>query len=288
MRKVRPPMQRLGSVLPALRSPFVLRVYLGPQQLASVMLQGGRELPESAQSMELDNSSGHWQAAVDALRSLILQARATAALADLTLEISLASRWCQMALAPWSDALLSAPDAARFLQTQLATLYGDHARSWQIVADDAPYGSPRTVCGADALLIEALKALAADQGCRCQIIEPAIATALRARGKAVQALAVTEAGRITMATIQSGHIAAIQSQPCGQTWQLELPQAWQRWTLRAPELAAIESVAVIDLCPPRSTTLTLAPPPLPPRFHLEASPFGAPQAPAFAAAREAA
>jgi len=308
------------AALPGLGGAHTLRVYLAPQQLASVMLHGGRELHGSAHSAELDNPGGHWQGAIEALRALILQSRVAAA--DITLEISLASRWCQMVLAPWSDALLSPADAARFLQTQLAALYGDQARSWQIVADDTPYGSPRTVCGADTLLIEALKALAADQGCRCQIIEPALATALRtlprqpktraafvpgaadaagasgaplqaparaaARGLAAHALAVVESGRITMATIQSGHITAIQSQPCGLTWQLELPQAWQRWTLRAPELAAIESIAVIDLCPPRSTALALAPPPLPPRFHLQANPFGAPQAPTKTAAGEAA
>lgn len=319
--------QRLRITLPSLGGAYTLRVYLGQQQLSSVMLRGGRELPDSAQNTELDNPSGHWQAAIDALRSLILQARVAAAPAAIHLEISLPSRWCQMLLAPWSDALLSPPDAARFLQTQLAALYGDQARSWQIVADDAPYGSPRTVCGTDTLLIEALKALAADQDCRCQIIEPALATALRtfsrqpnrraasrqvasvtdpARtagvpGAALQAsakagsrrplahaLAVVEAGRITMATIHSGRISAIQSQPCGLTWQLELPQAWQRWTLRAPELAAIESVAVIDLCPQSPAALTLVPPALPPRFHLQANPFGTQQAPSKTATREAA
>jgi hypothetical protein len=276
--------------LPGFRSAPALRAYLGPQQISSVMLRAGRELPDSALSTELDNPGNHWQAALEALRSLILQSRVASAPADITLEISLSSRWCQMLLAPWSDALLAPPDAARFLQTQLATVYGDQARSWQIVADDAPYGHPRSVCGTDALLIDALKALATDTGCRIQIIEPALATAFRTlpRQPAAQALAVLEAGRITMATIQSGHITAIQSQPCSLTWQLELPQAWQRWTLRAPELAAIESVAVFDLCPSRPAALALVPSSLPPRFLLQANPFGTPQAAPKATAREAA
>ena len=307
----------LRAALPGLRAAPTLRVYLAPQQVASVMLQGGRELPGSAQCTELDNPGGHWQAAVDALRPLILQSRVAAAPAEITLEISLAGRWCQMVLAPWSDTLLSPPDAARFLQTQLAALYGDQARSWQIIADDAPYGRPRTVCGTDALLIDAIRTLAADQGCRIQIIEPSLATALRAlprqpktrsarrqtthtAGAAhapaaaaagripIHALALVEAGRMTMAVVHSGRINAIQSQPCGLTWQLELPQAWQRWTLRAPELAAIESVAVIDLCPPRLAALALVPPSLPPRFLLQANPFGTPQAAPRTNAREAA
>jgi len=279
--------RQLRSALPAWRSARTLRVYLGPQQLSAVMLQAGRELPGSARSVALDSSGVHWQSAVDALHGLLLQARQAAGPAvAITLEVSLASRWCPMVLAPWSDALLSAPEAARFLQTQLAAVYGEQARGWQIVAADAPYASPRTVCGADPLLIEALKAMATEHDCGCQIIAPVLATAAQALPR--QALAVVESGRITMALVQSGHITALQSQTCGTLWQQELPQAWQRWSLRAPELAAIETVTVIDLCPPRTAPLALAPPPLPARFRLEPGPFGAPQTTPLAVVREAA
>jgi len=283
-----------------------LRVLLSPQQVLCVVRHGGRLVEGSARQIAVDGASaaGHWQAAIDALRTLLQQPDIAAA--RLPLEISLSGRWSQLVLAPWSDALLSEPSASRFLQTQLAALYGDNARGWSVVGDDAPYGHTRLVCGVDSTLLQALKDVATECGHACRVIEPLLATALRTleapqpkqrrkgAADAVGALALIEPGRITMAALRDGRIVAIQSQPASEAWRLELPQAWQRWTLRAPELAAIEQIAVTDLSalPPAhasasAPTLHLVPGTLPARFHLGANPFGeratvsavAPQAP---------
>ena len=292
--------ERLG-LRAALSKPRTLRVYLGPQQLGSIIVQGRRPLTDSARSVVIDQHGQHWQASVDALREHLLHIPGVIpAVGTVTLEISLSSRWCQMVLAPWSDALLTEATAQRFLQSQLAAVYGDHARDWAVIADDAPYASPRLACGIERMLLQALQATAQDCGYRCRVIELALATALRAgagptrhrTSAPASALALIEPGRITMATLHAGHISAIQSQPCSALWQLELPQAWQRWMLRAPELATIDSVAVIDLCAPDNKRVALVPPPLPSRFRLVASPFsgplGSPATPVSDSAREAA
>ncbi|WP_373886737.1 hypothetical protein [Duganella sp. BJB1802] len=272
-------------------TPRRLRVLLSPQQVLCVVRQGGRLVEGSARQIAVDGAGGHWQAAIDALRTLLQQP--DIAMAKLPLEISLSGRWSQLVLAPWSDALLSEPSASRFLQTQMAALYGDNARGWSVVGDDAPYGHTRLVCGVDSTLLQALKDVAAECGHACRVIEPLLATALRAleasqpkrprkgAADAVGALALIEPGRITMAALRDGRIVAIQSQPASEAWRLELPQAWQRWTLRAPELAAIERIAVTDLsamppahAPAPATALHLVPGALPSRFHLNANPFG--------------
>jgi len=306
-----------------------LRVLLSPQQLLCVVRHGGRLVEGSTRQVVVDGAGvgGHWQAAIDALRMLLQQPDIAAA--RLPLEISLSGRWSQLVLAPWSDALLSEPSASRFLQTQLAALYGDNARGWSVVGDDAPYGHTRLVCGVDSTLLQALKDAAAECGHACRVIEPLLATALRAleaprpkrsrkgaadssgaslrasKGMAdpVGALALIEPGRITMAALRDGRIVAIQSQPASEAWRIELPQAWQRWTLRAPELASIEQIAVTDLSAPppthvsaSSAALHLVPGALPPRFRLNANPFGeratvsatAPHAPSSAAKPEVA
>ncbi|WP_229210393.1 hypothetical protein [Duganella sp. CF517] len=235
----------------------------------------------SAQRIALVNPGGHWQAGLDALGAMLNGT--TKAWAGLPLEISLSGRWSHMVVAPWSDALLSEPGAARFLQSQLTALYGDAARGWHVVGDDAPYGQARTVCGIDATLLRALAELAGDCGRFCRVIEPLLCTALRclpaeeSRARSA-ALALIETGRITMAALDRGRIVAIQSQPAGGAWRQELPQAWQRWTLRVPELTAIERVAVVDL----GATADIAPgaiaqlvaETLPPRFRLLDHPFG--------------
>jgi len=257
-----------------------LHILLAPQQLSCVVRQGRRVIEGSAQQIALVNPGGHWQASLDALRALLTE---SAAASGLPLEISLSGRWSHMVLAPWSDALLSEPGAAHFLESQLTALYGDAARGWHIVGDDAPYGQARTVCGIDATLLHALRELAGDCGHACVAIEPLLCTALRSlsaqesRAPAA-ALALVEPGRITMAALDRGRIVAIQSQPANGAWRQELPQAWQRWTLRLPELTAVEHVAVVDtgsapgIAP--GAIVQLVADTLPPRFRLAANPFG--------------
>ncbi|GJI99078.1 hypothetical protein RugamoR57_57960 [Duganella caerulea] len=324
------PLASLASLAPLAQRR--LRVLLSPQQVLCVVRHGGRLVEGSARQVVVDGASagGHWQAAIDTLRTLLQQPDIAAA--RLPLEISLSGRWSQLVLAPWSDALLSEPSASRFLQTQLAALYGDNARGWSVVGDDAPYGHTRLVCGVDSTLLQALKDVAAECGHACRVIEPLLATALRtleapqrkrprkatdvatgtlsqingaadasaALGEtkgaagaagalsrikgaadAVGALALIEPGRITMAALRDGRIVAIQSQPASEAWRVELPQAWQRWTLRAPELASIKQIVVTDLSalPPAhvsasTAALHLVPGTLPSRFHLGANPFG--------------
>lgn len=163
--------------------------------------------------------------------------------AQAPLSVSLSGRWCQAVMVPWSDALLAEPAATRFLHMQLSAIYGDAARHWSIANDEAPYGEPRAACGIDAVLLQALRS---DLGKRCTTIEPVLGTAARMPA-AVPAFAIVEPGKLTMATTAHGHIAAICSQPCGAAWPAELERAWQRWTLRMPELDGIGAVAVIDL-----------------------------------------
>eukprot|EP01034_Spumella_vulgaris_P038878 gene38878-48009_t len=215
--------------------------------------KGGRIAADGALHIAVNNPAGHWQAALAALRALLEQpgtgtTARDALAARLPLHVSLSGRWCQALMAPWSDALLSGASASRFLESQLATVYGDAARSWTASSDEAPYGQPRLVCGIATELLDALHALAAAHGTRCAAIEPlasVICTSLAA-GKP-QAFAVIEPGRITMAALENGRVHAIQSQPCSAAWHVELAQAWQRWALRAPELASIPDIAVVDL-----------------------------------------
>nr|WP_233410521.1 hypothetical protein [Rugamonas sp. CCM 8940] len=269
-------------------------LHLGPQQLLALPRRGRRAEPAGAQRLAYANPDGHWQGALDALREYLArarqpgpaasapharphaaapaEARAAARAAKAPLEISLAGRWCQLVLAPWSEALLAEPGAARFLHNQLAAVYGDAARGWSLCADDAPYGQPRLVCGVDAALLQGLRQVAEEQGRRCCVIEPLLGAVWRTLAPAKpQAFAVVEPGRMTLAALARGGIAAIQSQPCGAGWHAELAQAWQRWTLRAPELAGIGEILVVDMSGATRPQELLAP-----QFKLVAGPYGTP------------
>ncbi|CAN7572671.1 hypothetical protein LJR289_004093 [Pseudoduganella sp. LjRoot289] len=187
------------------------------------------------------------------------------------LSISLSGRWCQLVLAPWSDALLAEPGASRFLHMQLSAVYGDAAGNWTVSSDDASYGQPRVACGIATGLLDALHTLAAEHGTRCAAIEPSVSAVCRSLTGKPAAFAIIEQGRMTLAALAGGRITAIQSQPCGAAWHAELPQSWQRWSLRAPELAAIGDIAVVDLSGQSGGTVAGR---LPGLFRLADSPFG--------------
>lgn len=293
----------LRPLLPLL-SRRSLRIYLAPSMVVATAVDGDRIAGVVA--LPVANPGGHWEAPLALLRALLehpaetlagcpqrphvqpsgvqraptaqsVQAIApadavlAALIAQAPLSVCLSGRWCQSVMAPWSDALLAEPAATRFLQMQLSAVYGDAARSWSIANDDAPYGEPRAACGIDAELLQALRT---DLGKRCNAIEPVMGTASR-MPTGMAAFAIVEADKLTMATTAHGRIAAICSQPCGLAWRQELERAWQRWTLRMPELDSIAAVAVIDL-----TGLTgpagqpPAPHALPPLFQPVDTPFG--------------
>lgn len=255
--------ERLAGLLPARGR---LHIHLGPQGLLAAVRQGGRIVEGSGLQLAYANPGGQWQAAIAALRGLLPQSEA-----GIPLSISLSGRWCQMVLAPWSDALLAEPGASRFLHMQLSAVYGEAAGTWTISSDDAPYGQPRLACGVATGLLDALHALAAEHGTRCAAIEPLASTACQSLPGKPGAFTIIEQGRMTLAALTHGRITAILSQPCGAAWHAELPQAWQRWSLRAPELAAIDDIAVIDMSGQPSGAAAGQ---LPGRFRMEDSPFG--------------
>ncbi|KAB8062555.1 hypothetical protein GCN74_01855 [Janthinobacterium sp. FT14W] len=219
-------------------------LHLAPHGLHGVLRRAGRPFPDSAFHLPILNPGASWEVALAGLRGWLEQHNEK----KLPLAVSLASRWCAMLMVPWSGALLDRASAQRFLHSQFAAVYGDGARAWRLAADDAPYGKPRLACGIDAALLQGVQDAAAAHGRRCLSIEPVVGPAWRSLAPAKPAaFALVEAGRLLLATSSGGRIAALHSQSCGGAWGDELDRAWRRWNLRAPQLDAIEHVALLDL-----------------------------------------
>ncbi|WP_298407447.1 hypothetical protein [Janthinobacterium sp.] len=219
-------------------------LHLAPQALYGVQRRAGCPVPDSAFHLPIANPDASWQVALAALRGWLEQDGGK----KLPLAVSLASRWCAMLMVPWSGALLERTSAQRFLHSQFAAVYGDGARAWRLAADDAPYGKPRLACGIDGDLLQGVQDAAAAHGRRCLSIEPIVGPAWRSiAGSKPAAFALVEAGRLLLATTSGGRITALHSQSCAIAWGDELDRAWRRWNLRAPQLDAIEQVALLDL-----------------------------------------
>ncbi|OEZ99252.1 hypothetical protein JAB9_18950 [Janthinobacterium sp. HH107] len=219
-------------------------LHLAPHGLHGVLRRAGRPLPDSAFHLPIANPDASWEVALAALRGWLEHDGGK----KMPLAVSLASRWCAMLMVPWSGALLDRSSAQRFLHSQFGAVYGEGARAWRLVADDAPYGTPRLACGIDAALLQGVQDAAAAHGRRCLSIEPIAGPAWRSiAGEKPAAFALVEAGRLLLATTSGGRITALHSQSCAAAWGDELDRAWRRWNLRAPQLDAIEHVALIDL-----------------------------------------
>ncbi|MGK5046758.1 hypothetical protein ACQ4WP_12755 [Janthinobacterium sp. GB4P2] len=221
-----------------------LCLHLAPHGLHGVLRRAGRPVADSAFHLPILNPDASWEVALAALRGCLEQYGDK----KMPLAVSLASRWCAMLMVPWSGALLDRSSAQRFLHSQFAAVYGDGARTWRLASDDAPYGKPRLACGIDAALLQGVQDAAAAHGRRCLSIEPIVGPAWRSiAGGKPAAFALVEAGRLLLATTSGGRITALHSQSCGAAWGDELDRAWRRWNLRAPQLDAIEHVALLDL-----------------------------------------
>ena len=223
-----------------------LCVALGPELLSAVVRSGSRIVAHSEVRVDPDYPGEPWQGALAAFGAYLRQAGVT--LRGVPVSVSISTRWCQLAMVPWSDALLHEGSAARYQQAHFAGVYGDAARRWSIVSDDAAYGEPRLACAIEREFIDGLQAIAREHGHPCIAVESILSIAARAIGPGKhEAMAVIEPGRLVLAALAGGRIVAVQSQPCSGAWHAELPRAWQRWLLRTPELGDIAQVALVSL-----------------------------------------
>lgn len=222
-------------------------ISLAPDLLTAVVRSGKRIVAHSEVRIPpARHPDGHWEGALGAFATWLRQAGP--ALAGAPVSVALTTRWCQLAMLPWSDALLHDGSAQRFQEAQFVGIYGEVARGWATVCDDAPYGVPRLACAVERAFLDGLLTTAREFGHPCVSVESVLTIAWRAIASTrPQAFAVVEPGRLVLAAASGGRIVAVQAQALRGPWETELPRAWQRWTLRAPELGEIAQVALVSL-----------------------------------------
>jgi hypothetical protein len=234
------------STIKGMWSNKVLCVALAPEQVTLIVRRGKEVMPETAVGIPLPHSEGRWQEAVAALRTWLRTSGES--VAGLPISVSISNRWCHLMMLPWSDALLTQTDARRFAQSQFVATFGDAAHGWRYTLDDTPHRQTRLACAMEGDLLDALNSLAEQSGHRLIAVESALSIAGRALGQhRPLAFALQERGRVVLAQVDKGRIVGVQAQPCQGNWVNELSQAWQRWTLRSPELSHIASVALVRL-----------------------------------------
>lgn len=232
-----------------------LSIGLAPETLSAVVRCEGRIVAQSDIRIDV-NADGGFDGALDCLRYYL--GRAGRALDGVPVSVAVSVRWCQLQMLPWSDALLYADGARRYCEAHFAAIYGELARGWDVVCDDAPYGQARLACAFDAGLVDGLRAIAQQNGHTLAGVASTLCVAARSlASEQKQAIAVIEPQRVVLATVANGRVAAVQAQACIGAWHTYLPDAWQSWSLREPqagEIAKLALVSVDDGC--RFTPLT--------------------------------
>lgn len=220
-----------------------LEVALAPEMLSAVVREGGRVLACSEIRIAPGPGEGHWQTGLAAFAAWVRHAGV--GLRAVPLTISVSTRWCQLAMLPWSDALLYQDSARRYQQERFIQIYGSAARGWDVMCDDSPRGQPRLACAIDSDFAHGLRAAALAYGHQNVRIESVVT----ASGRTITAapcdrFAILEPGRLVLAARRYGRIAGIEAKTCAASWPAALPPAWQQWMVRAPQLGEVAQVIV--------------------------------------------
>lgn len=228
-----------------------LCVALAPERLSAVVRGAGQILACSEIRIGAGRGERHWEDGLAAFAAWV--ERAGAGLRGVPLSVSVSTRWCQLAMLPWSDALLYPDSAWRYRQERFVHLYGNLARGWEVFCDDAARGQPRLACAIERQFADGLRVAAQAQGYAGIGIESVLTAAARAMPAApYDRFAIIEPGRLVLAARRHGRIAAVEAQACAGSWLAALPPAWQHGLLRAPELGEVVQVALFGGADPAS------------------------------------
>ncbi|SHH47276.1 hypothetical protein [Massilia sp. CF038] len=220
-----------------------LSVALAPEMLSAVVRDGARVLACSEIRISPGSGDGHWSAGLAAFETWIRHAGR--GLAGVPLAISVSTRWCQLTMLPWSDALLYQDSAQRYLQARFERLYGSAARNWELLCDDSARGQPRLACAVESGFALGLREVAQAHGHDNVRIESIVtATARTIVPAPCDRFALQEPGRLVLVARRYGRVVGIESQSCPASWPAALPPAWQQWTERTPEAGEVAQVIV--------------------------------------------
>lgn len=223
-----------------------LSVALAPELLTAVVREGRHVVAWSEIRIVCEPGDDGWQAALAAFEAWV--DRAGAGLRGVRMSVAVSTRWCRLAMLPWSDALLYADSAQRYQQDRFIQLYGNPAREWDIFSDDGGRGLPRLACAIDRQFARGLQAAARRQGHPHITIESVVSATARSMPPGLcDRFAIIEPGRAVLVARRHGRIAGVQAQACAGIWPAGLPQAWQHWMLRPAELGEVAQVVMFAL-----------------------------------------
>ena len=145
------------------------------------------------------------------------------------LGVVLSNRYCRYLVVPWSDALLAADGGVAYFRRAFVDVYGEVARAWVIIGQDAGYGRSRLVCAIEASYLQGIRDTCRQRGLRLAFLRPYLDVALDRFRPQIKTdtgvFAVVEEGVVTIACWAGGVIVEVDVEACDGNWP-EVLAAW--------------------------------------------------------------
>lgn len=171
--------------------------------------------------------------------------------------VVVADNWLALAGVPWSASLKSAEGAESYARNQLQEAGFTIASDDLLRLDDAPFGAPRLVVSYPSTLLAACQEVASHLQAHLISILPfslaAWLVAQRSGHPRAKALAVLDDAMLIIARCTAitnstpSEVTVRVRRATSELADLELLDIWQRLSLREPQLAALETVPLLDL-----------------------------------------
>ena len=244
-------------------SPGTLLLAIGAQHIECAVLLGSgaseRWHPGSLRKVAIHAAEGI-ESTSQAVLSALQRLQAEPALPPVAqVRVLVADCWLAVGGVPWSARLQRGDSARNFAWAQLQSAGFELRSEDTLKIDDAPFGAPRLVVAYPAALMVALAQWALHLNARLASVQASslAAWAFAQRhggGTHPQALVVMDAGLLLLGRAMLARQPRMNELTVRALAQGQMPTPqdvrglWQRLCLREPPLAAVQRVAVLDLC----------------------------------------
>lgn len=206
-----------------------IRVGLAPERIVlAAYARGWKSRLERAEATAVESRQGgaRWQAAVDALPSVLAHPGA----GKFRATVILSNQFARYAVLPGNAALKSEDEWLAYARHRLQAVHGNPVEGWDVRACETAPGGPRVVAAVDRPLLDALDAAVVAAGGVLESVQPYLMSAFnRARLPAGDGwLAIEEPGRLTLALVQAGAWKSIRSHRVDADWRRGLPELLAR------------------------------------------------------------
>lgn len=163
--------------------------------------------------------------------------------------VVISNGFCRYLSIPWSDVLVESDGGIAYLQRAFAENYGEVARTWEIVCQDAGYGRPRVACAIEKSLLQDIRSACVQKRLNLAFCKPYFDVALSCFRSQITAergaFAVVEEDVLTIGSWAAGAIVEVDVEPCESDW----PDVLAAWCARSA-LIDSRSTEVLVVCPP--------------------------------------